>query len=1338
MDKRWAPNQNYKVAAVPLDGGLDFVSPPSMVKPGTLTDCLNYETVDRNGYRRINGFYEWDNAFQFEDDRLFEVVLTLYTGHSYATKGDFLWSLNNLSARNRGGKGPFGILNSIVDNEDATCTITYWRINSGAEPIPESGTDNVRVWNSGGLDIFGTFATPPTPVAALSRLDIGNHYLTGDNTYGPAGRLIKYSDQDAASVSVTATGGPAITGLHYYNDIAYAVIDSMRLQVTSSVTLHPGDVIGDDNQAFILLNPENTTGSVWQSDAIYLHSWGAIGSTTGMTAPFGPREPSVVYLARLPSTSLTSFSVLDENTDEGQGNFGILHKALSIETINSNKPRPLNGVVLTNAGTGYTVPPIVKFDGGAGFGAKGVAIVNGGNVVSFPVTSGGSGYTFAGAPTVTVTGVGSSAAGTVTSIPWEYAGWRAVNTGWKFSAQNVSSASGFLTKVDRNRGPSSQVSAYSTGSSEGLPFALDSFNALNITGLPGTNITAQFGVAASTDPEILHEADSNRLIAGLRSSQFFGPFNTTPFGMRDFTSARDNIPTGSVVTGFEFNFTYHTNDFDSNTPPAASELVNYKAKAALYRRTVDDAGTPQYTLLSDIREVALTATGALEGPTPITIGASDDLWGVDGVTIDEITPDVGVAFWIEGVPTAGASFGYTFEVDTVNLEVSYRSPQVTYYFASGTGTERNVMSATLISYHRESGELTQNNWKGDWQVADLGVEKYCASGSVGLVKITDGGSGYTTAPTVTFNDPISGVETGAAGTAIIEDGKVVGVVITNGGTGYTSATTVTFSAPGAGTTATGTVVVGALPGIQSGMGIYLDSGLTTRIGFVSSDMEYNGLDSYTALEEEQSRYQIISANFYADEAWEGIYGVSGAGRAWYFDGNYFSRIYAVPLEVEESERKDKPRHICNYRFHLALGYKSGSVQFSKIGEPDNFDFVLGATEVGIGDRVTGIFPLPGQYLAVFCENSIWGITGKTVSEFSLENISPYSGAIEYSVVAIGDKPIYCDTMGISTLEQSDKYGNFLGNRLSHKVSPWLLPRLSKESSNNYGIITAYPVRNKNQYRVWFKDGYQLVMSLVGPEQEPQFTFTNYIFGGTQDESGTPPADDYETVVITNGSDRPHLLAVCSEVDKYGREQILFSLDIEKSRILENSSTTIRNFVYKADYTNQFSTYVAIVGLGEPTFTPKPMAIPAYFLTAFSTVENPFAQKTVRKARLEGTTRGIAALSLVTEKNYQKPDLAANTLTDVSLNNPDQLPINNLNEFKPASRIGNIAETDRVVVMQVANTTRTKLKVLNGTAIGFKKLYYTTRDPDSGSWHYCEPSHYVQLMLIQYEEGRQDA
>jgi len=135
-----------------------------------------------------------------------------------------------------------------------------------------------------------------------------------------------------------------------------------------------------------------------------------------------------------------------------------------------------------------------------------------------------------------------------------------------------------------------------------------------------------------------------------------------------------------------------------------------------------------------------------------------------------------------------------------------------------------IMPATIPYYNfsGRSSDLKMNNKAdiakvpvyGAAPVAFAGYAEFSVAckafvdlttGRVTSVTITDPGTGYTTAPNVTF---AGGGGSGAAATAIINTaGNVVAVVITNFGTGYTSSPTVTIAAPGSGTQATGTSAI---------------------------------------------------------------------------------------------------------------------------------------------------------------------------------------------------------------------------------------------------------------------------------------------------------------------------------------------------------------------------------------------------------------------------------------------------------------------------------------------------------------------------------------------------
>lgn len=81
------------------------------------------------------------------------------------------------------------------------------------------------------------------------------------------------------------------------------------------------------------------------------------------------------------------------------------------------------------------------------------------------------------------------------------------------------------------------------------------------------------------------------------------------------------------------------------------------------------------------------------------------------------------------------------------------------------------------------------------------VAAAAVDGAVEFIKVTNGGSGYTTAPTVS----ISGDGTGATATASILSGAVVGITITNKGSGYTSITIGFSGGGGTGAVATASI-----------------------------------------------------------------------------------------------------------------------------------------------------------------------------------------------------------------------------------------------------------------------------------------------------------------------------------------------------------------------------------------------------------------------------------------------------------------------------------------------------------------------------------------------------
>ncbi len=77
-------------------------------------------------------------------------------------------------------------------------------------------------------------------------------------------------------------------------------------------------------------------------------------------------------------------------------------------TTSNTTNKPVVGVTIVSAGTGYTSAPTGALSGGGGTGATATATVANGRLTGFTVTNGGSGYN--SAPTVTLTGGGGTLA----------------------------------------------------------------------------------------------------------------------------------------------------------------------------------------------------------------------------------------------------------------------------------------------------------------------------------------------------------------------------------------------------------------------------------------------------------------------------------------------------------------------------------------------------------------------------------------------------------------------------------------------------------------------------------------------------------------------------------------------------------------------------------------------------------------------------------------------------------------------------------------------------------------------------------------------------------------
>lgn len=269
----------------------------------------------------------------------------------------------------------------------------------------------------------------------------------------------------------------------------------------------------------------------------------------------------------------------------------------------------------------------------------------------------------------------------------------------------------------------------------------------------------------------------------------------------------------------------------------------------------------------------------------------------------------------------------------------------------------------------------------------------------------------------------------------------------------------------------------------------------------------------------RARYQFERTNFYGQDEFEAVYGVCGASPAFSFDGQRCIRIRA-----ELPANQDLPRHIVRHGDMLALGYYSGAVLFTKVGDPHETRGSEGASAVEVGDRLTGLVPLAGDALGVICQSQTQVLRGTTPESMLKSPISAKRGGIEYTAVDMG-RIVLCDGLGIFLADSPESFGAATRSYMSMPVHPWLRPRLQATISSESAFlrpVAALNVRHKNQMRLYFWDGWVLTMTMNEP---PEFTTQRYF---------TPAADAHSEPVPWV----PRML--CSGIDSSGRERIFAS------------------------------------------------------------------------------------------------------------------------------------------------------------------------------------------------------
>ena len=313
--------------------------------------------------------------------------------------------------------------------------------------------------------------------------------------------------------------------------------------------------------------------------------------------------------------------------------------------------------------------------------------------------------------------------------------------------------------------------------------------------------------------------------------------------------------------------------------------------------------------------------------------------------------------------------------------------------------------------------------------------------------------------------------------------KLTSVVVTDG-------TFNTNDAEGAAQVEVVEVIAGVRDYIVSGDELHTDYPTASLLLDITSVGTPAVLAGTGSLDIASTRYVWGSFNFYGQSSSLTAYGATGATKAFWATQTGYGTI-----DVLTDSTKDKPKYLAFHAGKLSLAFAKGSVFLSVVGEPYNFQGFDGALEIATGDNITGMLEAPGETLVVFGRTSVRKITGATDADTVLGTISGNSGAFDYTAVLVGANPIFTGLSGISTLEQTAAYGDFVGQRVSSPISSWLRPKLASSyiGFEQGGAACAFPVRSKGQYRLVLRTGEVIVVTFT--EDGPKLTISNWTTTG---------------------------------------------------------------------------------------------------------------------------------------------------------------------------------------------------------------------------------------------------
>ncbi|MFL9806354.1 hypothetical protein AB6D40_022885 [Vibrio cyclitrophicus] len=178
---------------------------------------------------------------------------------------------------------------------------------------------------------------------------------------------------------------------------------------------------------------------------------------------------------------------------------------------------------------------------------------------------------------------------------------------------------------------------------------------------------------------------------------------------------------------------------------------------------------------------------------------------------------------------------------------------------------------------------------------------------------------------------------------------------------------------------------------------------------------------------------MIKASYSNGKPWQFVYhnfyGGTGSRYAYGTNGEAVVEVrpngVVIPIPIYES------RNITSievHRNHLFVSFEGGQLGHSAVGEPLNWEILLGAEQFGVGDEITALQSLAGGYLLIGCKSSMHVLKGNTASDWVLGRLS--SVGVTPGTLTSTFKTIAHSDNGFIDVVQTEAFGDFSANELN--------------------------------------------------------------------------------------------------------------------------------------------------------------------------------------------------------------------------------------------------------------------------------------------------------------------